>query len=45
MNNYASKRNLEQASQDLYEKVEGNFIRNKKLQPAIDEVKTEIQAV
>jgi hypothetical protein len=45
INNYVSKRALEDSNIKLYEKVELNFIRAKKLQPAIDEVKEEICAV
>jgi hypothetical protein len=43
--NYSSKQALEQCTQKLYEKVEFNFIKARKLQPAIDEVKDEIREV
>ena len=45
INNYINKCALEENTQKLYEKVEFNFIRAKKLKPAIDEVKDEIREV
>ena len=45
ISNYIDKRGLEDHTLKLYEKVEFNFIRAKKLQPAIDEVKDEIREV
>lgn len=45
INNYINRRNLEDHTQKLYEKVEFNFIRAKKLQPLIDEVKDDIREV
>jgi len=45
LSNYINKQTLEQCTEKLYEKVELNFIKAKKLQPAIDEVKNEIREV
>jgi len=43
--NYINKGKLEKNNETLYEKVELNFVKAKKLQPAIDEVRGEVQVV